>query len=86
MSYLNNAVNGTDGAFVDRAIAQLKQADVDVAEWDRANRQLAQRLLTRRCPRKHVEHDHRGTRGDRWRAAQARRRVRCPPFREPEAR
>lgn len=47
MSYLNNAVNGAEGAFVDRAIAQLKQADVDVAEWDRANRQLDQRLLTR---------------------------------------
>lgn len=47
MSYLNNAVNGAEGAFVDRAIAQLKQADVDVDGWDRANRHLAQHLLTR---------------------------------------
>lgn len=47
MSYLNNAVNGAEGAFVDRAIAQLKQADVDVDGWDRANRHLAQCLLTR---------------------------------------
>lgn len=44
MSYLNNAVNGAEGAFVDRAIAQLKQADVDVAEFKEDSVSAAQSI------------------------------------------
>lgn len=41
MSYLDNAVNGAEGAFVDRAIAQLKQADADVDTFRQVNAQLS---------------------------------------------
>lgn len=44
MRYIDAVVNGGEGAFVDRAIALLKQADSDTAALDEANKRLNARL------------------------------------------